>query len=126
MPARGGEFEHIRLVLEEADPDEGLTAREILRLLEEHGEEFGSPHRVATVLGRRADTGEIEVVRDEPYRYRLVDPSRTCNRVSNCRLSRLARFAKNSIYGDTGESCSSSPSGWSALASSYSSSACVR
>jgi len=73
MRLRRGEFDRIRSVLEEADPDEPLTAREILQLLEEHGEEFESAHRVATVLGRRAETGEIEVIRDRPYRYRVRD-----------------------------------------------------
>ncbi len=70
MRVRRGEFERIQSVLEEADPDEPLTAREILALLEEHGEEFDSAHRVATVLGRRARTGEVEVIEDRPYRYR--------------------------------------------------------
>ena len=73
MRLRRGEFERIRSVLADADPDEPLTAREILDLLAEHGEEFDSAHRVATILGRRADDGEIEVIRDQPYRYRLVD-----------------------------------------------------
>ena len=73
MRLRRGEFERIQSVLVNADPDEPLTAREILDLLAEHGEEFDSAHRVATVLGRRADDGEIEVIRDQPYRYRLVD-----------------------------------------------------
>ena len=54
MRIRRGEFERIRTVLSEADPDEPLTAREILNLLEEHGEEFDSAHQVATVLGREA------------------------------------------------------------------------
>lgn len=69
MSIHRGEFERIRSVLEEADTDEPLTAREILQLLEEHDEEFDSAHRVATVLGRRAQTGEVEVIRDQPYRY---------------------------------------------------------
>lgn len=73
MRLRRGEFDRIRSVLEEADPDEPLTAREILQLLDEHGEEFESAHRVATVLGRRAESGEIEVIRDRPYRYRVLD-----------------------------------------------------
>ncbi|MCQ4333789.1 hypothetical protein KM295_09910 [Natronomonas sp. F2-12] len=71
MRIRRGEFERIRTVLSEADPDEPLTAREILDLLEEHGEEFDSAHRVATVLGREAEIGHVEVIRDRPYRYRL-------------------------------------------------------
>jgi predicted Zn-ribbon and HTH transcriptional regulator len=70
---RPNEYERIRSVLETVDPDEPLTAREILQLLEEHGEEFDSAHRVATVLGRRAQTGEVEVIRDQPYRYRFAD-----------------------------------------------------
>jgi len=71
MRVRGSEFDRIRSVLEEADPEEPLTAREILELLEDHGEEFESAHRVATVLGRRADSGDIEIIRDRPYRYRI-------------------------------------------------------
>jgi predicted Zn-ribbon and HTH transcriptional regulator len=73
MRLGGSEFDQIRSVLEEADPEEPLTAREILELLEEHGEEFESAHRVATVLGRRAETDEIEIIRDRPYRYRVVE-----------------------------------------------------
>ncbi|GAB7090887.1 hypothetical protein JCM18237_11580 [Halorubrum luteum] len=61
------EYERIRGVLAEAD--EPLTAREILALLE--SEEIDSPHRVATVLGRWADRGDVEVIADRPYRYRL-------------------------------------------------------
>lgn len=75
MRLHRGEFERIRSVLADADPDEPLTAREILDLLAEHGEEFDSAHRVATVLGRRAEAGEIEVIKGQPYRYRLVDLS---------------------------------------------------
>jgi hypothetical protein len=60
-------------VLENADADEPLTAREILRLLEEHGEDFDSAHRVATVLGRHEETGDVEVIRGQPYRYRFRD-----------------------------------------------------
>ena len=73
MRIRQGEFDRIRSVLEEADADEPLTAREILDLLEQHGEEFDSAHRIATVLGRRAQRGEVEVIRDQPYRYRFRD-----------------------------------------------------
>ncbi|MFB6178988.1 MAG: hypothetical protein ABEI77_04610 [Halorientalis sp.] len=75
MRFRQGEFERIRSVLDDTDADEPLTAREILDLLEEHGEEFESAHRIATVLGRRAQTGEVEVIRDQPYRYRFQDGS---------------------------------------------------
>jgi hypothetical protein len=62
------QFETLRGVL--AGVEEPLTAREILSLLGDH-EEFESAHRVATVLGREAERGEVEVVRDSPYRYRL-------------------------------------------------------
>ncbi|MEA5386049.1 hypothetical protein VB773_08250 [Haloarculaceae archaeon H-GB2-1] len=63
----------MRSVLDDVDVDEPMTAREILSLLDEHGEEFESAHRVATVLGRHAQTGEVEVIRDQPYRYRCTD-----------------------------------------------------
>ncbi|MFD1633138.1 hypothetical protein ACOZ4L_12355 [Haloplanus ruber] len=62
------QYDQLRGVLSEAD--EPLTAREILSLLEEH-EEFESAHRVATILGRWAETGEVEVLQGSPYRYRL-------------------------------------------------------
>jgi len=75
MRTRRGEFERIKSVLEEADADDPLTAREILQVLEDHGEEFDSAHRVATVLGRYADTEEVDIIRDHPYRYRLTDRS---------------------------------------------------
>jgi predicted Zn-ribbon and HTH transcriptional regulator len=71
MSIHRGEFERIRSVLEEADTEEPLTAREILQLLEKHDEDFESAHRIATVLGRRVQTGEVEVIRDQPYRYRF-------------------------------------------------------
>jgi len=73
MAIRHGEFERIQSVLDDADADGPLTAREILELLEEHDEEFDSAHQVATVLGRRAQTGEVEVIRDQPYRYSVTD-----------------------------------------------------
>ncbi|SNR30346.1 hypothetical protein [Halorubrum vacuolatum] len=62
------EYERLRGVLAEAD--EPLTAREILTLLDER-EGIDSPHRVATVLGRWAERGEVEVITKRPYRYRL-------------------------------------------------------
>ncbi|TKX78061.1 hypothetical protein EXE53_23220 [Halorubrum sp. SD626R] len=68
---RTGEFdryERIRGVLDAAD--EPLTAREILALVDER-DGLDSPHRVATVLGRWAERGEIEVIADRPYRYAL-------------------------------------------------------
>ena len=57
-----------------ADADEALTERGILALVEEcdECEEIDSPHRVATVLGRRAERGEVEVIAGQPYRYRLA------------------------------------------------------
>jgi predicted Zn-ribbon and HTH transcriptional regulator len=61
-------YDRIRGVLAEAD--EPLTAREILALVGE-SDEIDSPHRVATVLGRWAERGEVEVIADRPYRYRL-------------------------------------------------------
>ncbi|GAB3681337.1 hypothetical protein GCM10028857_05400 [Salinarchaeum chitinilyticum] len=67
MAARHSEFEEIRRILEEAD--EPLTASEILEDLEDP--EIDSAHRVATVLGRRADSGDVDVIRDRPYRYRV-------------------------------------------------------
>jgi len=71
MYLRRSEFARIRTVLAESDVDEPLTAREIHRLLCEHDEALDSPHRVATVLGRRAETGDVRVFDDQPYRYRL-------------------------------------------------------
>jgi predicted Zn-ribbon and HTH transcriptional regulator len=66
------EFEPLRGVLAEAD--EPLTAREILSLLDEHHrDDFGSAHRVATVLGRHARCGAVDVVSGTPYRYALPD-----------------------------------------------------
>ncbi|MFC7019487.1 MULTISPECIES: hypothetical protein [Haloarcula] len=73
MAIRHGEFERIRSVLEDADADEPMTAREILEVLSEHDEEFESAHRVATVLGRRAQTDDVEVIQGQPYRYRFLD-----------------------------------------------------
>ena len=73
MAIRHGEFERIQSVLDDADTDGPLTAREILALLEEHDEGFDSAHQVATVLGRRAQTGEVEVIRDQPYRYSVTN-----------------------------------------------------
>ncbi|MFC5279261.1 hypothetical protein ACFPM1_10920 [Halorubrum rubrum] len=62
------EYERIRGVL--ADAEEPLTAREILALLEET-DGIDSPHRVATVLGRWAKRGEVDVIAGRPYRYEL-------------------------------------------------------
>jgi hypothetical protein len=74
MQLRETEFERVRKVLAAADSGEGLTAREIQELLAEHGGALDSSHRVATVLGRRARRGDVEVIEDRPYRYRLRSP----------------------------------------------------
>ncbi len=66
-----GEYQRIERALEEADVEEPLTAREILELVDDADVEFGSPHRIATVLGRRAEYGDVTVIRDQPYRYEL-------------------------------------------------------
>ena len=65
------EYERIRTVLERADVEEPLTAREIVEVLDEHGVNIESPHRVATVLGRRAREGDVEVIHGQPYRYQV-------------------------------------------------------
>jgi len=70
MYARG-EYERIKDALDDADVDEPMTAREILRVLDERGVEFESAHRIATVLGREARRGDVEVHRTQPYRYEL-------------------------------------------------------
>lgn len=64
-------FERIKTVVDEEDTENPLTAREILALLDARGEEFDSAHEVATVLGRRAQAGDVDVIRASPYRYRL-------------------------------------------------------
>lgn len=71
MAQSAREYDRIRTVLAEADTDEPLTAREILQLLEARGEEIESPHRIATVLGRQAQRGDVTVIQSSPYRYRL-------------------------------------------------------
>jgi len=63
------EFERIRSVLDAADVEGPLTAREIVEVLDEHDVGIESPHRVATILGRHAEDGEVEVYHDQPYRY---------------------------------------------------------
>ncbi|MFC6799049.1 MULTISPECIES: hypothetical protein [unclassified Haladaptatus] len=73
MQPEGGDFERIRAVLAEVEPEGPLTAKEICAILADHGEEIESAHRVATVLGRRAQRGDIEVIEGQPYRYRLSD-----------------------------------------------------
>ncbi|WP_299331318.1 hypothetical protein [Haloplanus sp.] len=68
MRPKPTEYEQLRGVL--ANADEPLTAREILSLLDRQ-EAFESAHRVATILGRWADRGDVEVLKETPYRYRL-------------------------------------------------------
>lgn len=65
------EYERIRTALERANVDEPLTAREIVDLLDEYEVEIDSPHRVATILGRRAREGDVEVIDGQPFRYRV-------------------------------------------------------
>jgi hypothetical protein len=73
-PVDHGEFERIRDVLVNAGVDEPLSASEIVNVLEAHGVDVDSTHRVATVLGRRATSDSVEVVGDTPpYRYRFVE-----------------------------------------------------
>lgn len=67
MAVRHGAYEELLDILDEAD--EPLTAREIVEAVD--SEEFESAHRVATVLGRRAEEGEVDVIRDRPYRYHV-------------------------------------------------------
>lgn len=71
MARSGREYDRIRTVLAEADPDEPLTASEIRQLLDAHGEQFDSTHRIATVLGRAARRDDVRVVQSSPYRYKL-------------------------------------------------------
>lgn len=68
---RRTEYERIRAVLEQADVEDPLTAREIYEVLSDHGVDVDSPHQVATILGRRADRGDVEVIRGHPYRYEV-------------------------------------------------------
>lgn len=73
-PVDRREFERIRDVLASADVEGPLTASEIVDALEANDVSVESAHRVATVLGRRADTDAVEVVGEEPpYRYRVRD-----------------------------------------------------
>jgi predicted transcriptional regulator len=69
------ECEHIRQAIEAAEVDQPLTASEILDLLEEQDAEFESAHEVATVLGRLAESGVVEVETGRPYRYRFEKAS---------------------------------------------------
>lgn len=67
MTAQHATYERIRQILEESEKP--LTAREILDSLEDA--EVESSHEIATVLGRRAQYGEVDVIRDRPYRYQV-------------------------------------------------------
>ncbi|WP_435155033.1 hypothetical protein [Haladaptatus sp. DFWS20] len=71
MYVRGQAFDQIQAVIAETGTNEPLTAREILTLLDEHGEGFESAHEVATVLGRQAQYGDVTVIRSSPYQYEL-------------------------------------------------------
>ncbi len=64
-------FDRIRAIVSASESDEPLTAREIFGLLDEHGEGFDSAHEVATILGRRAQCGDVTVIRSSPYQYEL-------------------------------------------------------
>ncbi|WP_435333773.1 hypothetical protein [Haloarchaeobius sp. TZWWS8] len=79
MHDRQSEFERIVAVLAEADAEEPLSAREIVDVLDEHDEDLGSAHRVATILGRYAERGVVEVIRDQPYQYRIRETSDALN-----------------------------------------------
>lgn len=73
MQTTPSDFDRVEGVL--AAAEEPLTAREILAALEaDEGETtFESPHQLATVLGRRAKTGEVTVIAQQPYRYTISD-----------------------------------------------------
>lgn len=73
MSVYGTDFDRIREVLEDVDASEPLTARQIREILSDNGLEIASAHRVATILGRAARRGRIEVIEDQPYRYQLPD-----------------------------------------------------
>ena len=73
MQTTPSDFDRVEGVL--AAADEPLTAREILAALEADDDEttFESPHQLATVLGRRAKTGAVTVIAQQPYRYTIDD-----------------------------------------------------
>lgn len=72
MHTTPSDFERLQGVLAEAE--EPLTAREILAELEARGDDtFENPHQIATVLGRRARAGEVQVISQQPYQYRIAD-----------------------------------------------------
>ena len=73
MQTTPSDFDRVEGVL--AAAEEPLTAREILAALKADSGEtpFESPHQLATMLGRRAKTGEITVIAQQPYRYTIPD-----------------------------------------------------
>jgi predicted Zn-ribbon and HTH transcriptional regulator len=72
MHTTPGDFDRLQGVLAEAD--EPLTAREILEELQARGDDtFENAHQIATVLGRRAREGQITVIAQQPYEYRIAD-----------------------------------------------------
>jgi len=74
MHARNGEFERISDAVRSAPVEGPLTASEIVELIEQTESDPPSAHRIATVLGKHAHYGQVEVIRGQPYRYRLSDP----------------------------------------------------
>jgi hypothetical protein len=74
VPRRTG-LERIRAAVAAADAEEPLTARQIVAAVEEYADDadIDSPHRVATILGRASERGAVDVIRDQPYRYRVSD-----------------------------------------------------
>ncbi|MDY7082290.1 MAG: hypothetical protein SXQ77_07790 [Halobacteria archaeon] len=69
---RDTQFEAIRrAILREGLDGEKLTAREILRVVEDAEVNISSPHEVATVLGYHSDDASIQVIEDSPYKYKF-------------------------------------------------------
>ena len=76
MRIRRGEFERIRSVLSEADPEEPLTAREILDLLEDLGESLVRvPPKLENTLDR-VDRGDVTV------QFEVSDDERALDRLA--------------------------------------------
>jgi hypothetical protein len=63
--------DRIRSVLADADAEGPFTAREMVAVLSDHDVDVASPHRVATILGREAGRGEVDVIREQSYRYEV-------------------------------------------------------
>lgn len=68
---RDPEFSEIESVLADAGDEESLTAREIFVVLKARGLEYKNVHQIATVLGRAAQAGHVDVTPSSPYRYRI-------------------------------------------------------